>query len=367
MGRNNSPAGNAAGSNAGKASGRRSSLVMLVATSVLLAAALSPSLALSASLIQNRPVHQAHRSALPKASISVTASRLSFAATVHAPARSSCVVWVAAGGVRLSVGQIRIGSKQRAIVRWRAAHNAPSGRWSVSMVCRRAARRRTATTRIAVRTRSGKSGTGLLVVPGSPHVDNGAQMLAGAALCTGYTACNASGHTSHGYNDTTNQHSYWGAYPGHNCTNYVAYVETNTYHATNPGNGLGNAYSWGTTAPLHGATVNHTPTVGAVAWWNSTAGLGSDGHVAIVEAVGNGTVTVSEDAFPEPGSSGNFDWKTYSTASITGFIHFSGSTEKPPVNPPPRVTGTANGGTPIKGVQSGRCVDVPNGSTAAGT
>jgi surface antigen len=145
----------------------------------------------------------------------------------------------------------------------------------------------------------------------------------GSAICVGYSACNSAGHTSHGYN-TTNKKSYWGADPGHNCTNYAAYVEEFTYHVPSPGNNLGNASQWGLNAPKHGATVNTKPSVGAVAWWSSTAGLGSDGHVAIVESYTSTSVTVSEDAF-----GGNFDWRTYTRSGKpsyypTGFIHFAG-------------------------------------------
>jgi surface antigen len=152
------------------------------------------------------------------------------------------------------------------------------------------------------------------------------------SLCSGYGTspggCNASPYTTHGYNSTTNHTRFWGADPGDNCTNYAAFVEGSVYDVPGPGNSLGNAATWGTNAPKYGAVVNSTPNVGAVAWWSSAAGLGSDGHVAIVESIGQDTITASEDAYPadgQPDYSGNeFDWKTYSDSGISGFIHFSG-------------------------------------------
>lgn len=148
---------------------------------------------------------------------------------------------------------------------------------------------------------------------------------ASTTLCTGYTACNAAGYTSHGYNDVTNQTMYWRAYAGHNCTNYAAYVESTLYKVPNPPGLMGNATTWGTNAVAYGiGTVDTTPTVGSVAWWNSTAGMGSSGHVAVVEAVGAGTVTVSEDNW-----GGDFHWRVYPVAGITGFIHFTGQAPAP--------------------------------------
>jgi surface antigen len=147
----------------------------------------------------------------------------------------------------------------------------------------------------------------------------------GSAICTGYASCNSSGHTSHGYDDTTNKTSYWGADPGHNCTNYVAYVESHIYKANDPGTGLGDAETWGLRAPSHGAVVDSHPSVGAVAWWDHNSPFGPNGgHVAIVESYTSASITVSEDNFR-----GNFDWRTYSTSGSpsfypTGFIHFKG-------------------------------------------
>lgn len=160
---------------------------------------------------------------------------------------------------------------------------------------------------------------------------------ASTVLCTGYAACNAAGYTSHGYNDTTNQTMYWRSYAGHNCTNYAAFVESTVYGVGNPPGLMGNAVDWAANAAAYGmGSVDANPTVGSVAWWNGTAGMGSSGHVAIVEAVnGNGTVTVSEDNW-----GGNFYWRTYAVSGISGFIHFTGQRAANVPSPTPTPTPT---------------------------
>lgn len=157
---------------------------------------------------------------------------------------------------------------------------------------------------------------------------------ANTVLCTGYAACNAAGYTSHGYNDTTNQTMYWRSYAGHNCTNYAAYVESTVFGVGNPPGLMGNAVDWAANAAAYGmGSVDTNPTVGSVAWWNGTAGMGSSGHVAIVEAVGSGSVTVSEDNW-----GGDFHWRTYATSGISGFIHFTGQRAAAVPSPTPTPT-----------------------------
>jgi surface antigen len=105
-------------------------------------------------------------------------------------------------------------------------------------------------------------------------------------LCSGYAGCDARGDPSHGYGAHRN-HSYWRMYAGNECTNYVAYVEHTVFHAPTPRYLLGNAGQWPRNAARHGVLVNRTPDRGAVAVWDSgAAGVGSAGHVAIVERVG---------------------------------------------------------------------------------
>jgi len=55
-------------------------------------------------------------------------------------------------------------------------------------------------------------------------------------------------------------------------------------------NGLGNANTWDNRAPSYGLGVHHTPIVGAVAQTDR----GYYGHVGVVTAVGNGTVTIKD-------------------------------------------------------------------------
>jgi len=58
-------------------------------------------------------------------------------------------------------------------------------------------------------------------------------------------------------------------------------------------NGWGNATDWKANAISAGWTVSNTPVAGAIAW--------RAGHVAYVESVGNGVVTISEQ---------NYDWNS---------------------------------------------------------
>jgi surface antigen len=117
--------------------------------------------------------------------------------------------------------------------------------------------------------------------------------------------------------------SYWGMYPGHNCTNYAAFRLIKNGVDASYLRGQGDAYQWGGVARSHGVAVDGTPRVGDIAWWDSNAGLGVNGHVAYVEQVGNGFVVVSQDAI-----GGNFSWVKYSPAGglyPTRFIHFGGA------------------------------------------
>ncbi len=81
--------------------------------------------------------------------------------------------------------------------------------------------------------------------------------------------------------------AYWRMSPGDQCTNYAAFVESTVYHVAAPSYLLGNGGQWAYLAAAHGVLVNHTPSVGAVAEWDGgTFGMGSLGHVGVVEAVG---------------------------------------------------------------------------------
>jgi surface antigen len=123
------------------------------------------------------------------------------------------------------------------------------------------------------------------LAPAHPAVTAAADVPS-AILCTGYAACAGYGLPSYRYADRGEQ-SYWSMTAGDECTNYVAYVESTVFGAPDPGYLLGNAGQWPASAAAHGVTVNDTPSVGAVAEWDAGAyGIGSMGHVAVVEQVG---------------------------------------------------------------------------------
>ena len=139
-------------------------------------------------------------------------------------------------------------------------------------------------------------------------------------ICTGYSGCAAAGYSDFGYG-AVNGTPYWGMDPGHNCTNYAAYRLIRNGVDASYLRGQGMAHQWGDVARNHGVRVDNSPRVGDIAWWDKTAGLGSAGHVAYVEQVGNGYIVVSQDAF-----GGDFSWARYTPRSLypTGFIHFGG-------------------------------------------
>ena len=139
-------------------------------------------------------------------------------------------------------------------------------------------------------------------------------------LCTGYTGCHEDGYSNFGYR-AASRHMWWQMYPGHNCTNYVAYrLVRGGMSATRPWSGTGMAYNWGR---AKSGITDGTPMVGAVAWWRrNVPGAGSSGHVAYVERVLSPTqIVISEDSW-----SGDFHWRRISKSGTgwpTGFIHFN--------------------------------------------
>lgn len=131
---------------------------------------------------------------------------------------------------------------------------------------------------------------------------------AGRELCAGWHRCDARGYDSYGYGSHDGA-MYWRMFPGDNCTNYVAYVESKVYHVATPGYLLGNGGQWAATARAHGVEVNHAPSVGAVAEWDGgTVGIGGDGHVAVVEEVGprDRYIVVSQQDMS--GDADGYDW-----------------------------------------------------------
>lgn len=83
--------------------------------------------------------------------------------------------------------------------------------------------------------------------------------------------------------------------------------------------GYGNAYQWPSTAQRMGATVDHTPEVGAVAILPPTPGFAPIGHAMLVESIeGGGWVGVSQYNFGGTGEYSTMDIQ----ASGVVFIHF---------------------------------------------
>jgi surface antigen len=161
--------------------------------------------------------------------------------------------------------------------------------------------------------------------------------LAGAAradnslLCAGYTPCSAPGYSTHGYQSAADS-SWWSMYPGVNCTNYAAFVESQIYGVPTPGVLLGDAYQWAQRAAEAGVPVDQTPTVGSVAVWGSDApGMGGYGHVGVVESIG------PDGSYADISQSGmgsaddGYSWeRVYRDGSSweswpSSFIHFAGS------------------------------------------
>ena len=168
--------------------------------------------------------------------------------------------------------------------------------------------------------------------------------------------------------------SYWGMYPGHNCTNYAAYRLVKNGIDASYLRGQGNAYQWGSVARSHSIAVDGTPRVGDIAWWDSNSGgSGSTGHVAYVEQVGAGFIVTSEDNF-----GGYFHWVKLTPGGYypTGFIHFGGTPPAVSSNSGPllghwnrwnngdhsAITGTAPSGATFEGT-FGDLLSVPSAGT----
>ena len=97
-----------------------------------------------------------------------------------------------------------------------------------------------------------------------------------------------------GYNP---HHSYWRQLTGHNCTNYVAFRMIRDGAPKKFGPFNGNATVWDDYFKRRGFLVNHKPTVGSIAQWNSYELKSAAGHVAYVSKVGRNWIIVDEDAW----------------------------------------------------------------------
>jgi surface antigen len=172
--------------------------------------------------------------------------------------------------------------------------------------------------------------------------------MADTTLCSGFSACATAGYTDHGYS-AHRYTSYWGAVAstGDNCTNYAAYTESTVNGVQSPGNNLGNASQWASTAAAKGIPVDHTPMRGAVAQW------GSADHVSYVEDVrSDGSLVLSDDSYP----SGPFRWYVVPSGSSNWpnyFIHFNGTVSNP---------GSYADGTFVRASDTGRVYTMAGGS-----
>jgi surface antigen len=126
------------------------------------------------------------------------------------------------------------------------------------------------------------------------------------------------------------------------CTSWVAWrlnsengVAFNDYWL---GVHWGNASNWKNAATKLGIPVDNNPTRGAVAWWAAGSAGSSRGHVAWVETVGDGAITIEEYNYLREGF---YDTRTISNTSSmwpSGFIHIKDTVVRNTVAPV--VTGT---------------------------
>jgi len=80
------------------------------------------------------------------------------------------------------------------------------------------------------------------------------------------------------------------------------------------GNHWGNAHQWLGSAQASGYSTGYYPRVGAIAW-NGIQAYSPLGHVAYVESVSNGMVTVSETSAPQ------WNVRTYRTVPASSFVY----------------------------------------------
>lgn len=102
------------------------------------------------------------------------------------------------------------------------------------------------------------------------------------------------------------------------CTSFCAWCinNRNGVSFTNWYGGIrwGHAYNWGNAAKQLGITVDKTPAVGSIAWWDS----GTYGHVAWVSEVKGNTVVIEEYNYKYAGS---YNSREINASNPTGYIH----------------------------------------------
>ena len=175
----------------------------------------------------------------------------------------------------------------------------------------------------------------LSAVPSSAAASN--------SLCSGYDDCTRRGYGDGGYR-VNDRESFWGMYPGRNCTNYVAYrlVEGGLSNRR-PWSSTGMAYNWGR---ANHSAMSQTPTAGAVAWWDrGVGGASSAGHLAYVEEV----VSSTEIVVSESNWASDFSWRRLTKSGTgwpSGFLRFEDAGPTLRATAPPTISGAFRIGEP---------------------
>lgn len=186
--------------------------------------------------------------------------------------RVSCVARLKRAGHAARLGRLRTGAGGGGEWQWTVARSAPGGTWTAAVTCGEGRAAAGATTRFAVPSRPGRSrGRVRLVVRSSVR-----------ARGTTTFADKRGGNGAAGANP----------YPSGQCTWYVWSKRPDLPWF--PGHS-GDAKNWIASANARGIPTGTTPVVGAVAVMQpGQYGSGVWGHVAYVEAVSGGTITISE-------------------------------------------------------------------------
>jgi hypothetical protein len=149
------------------------------------------------------------------------------------------------------------------------------------------------------------------------------------------------------------------------CTSFVAWA----LHSRNDYNMpfYADAYNWGIRAAQLGIPVNHTPTIGSVAWEPQLPGH-YWGHVMWVSNVSGSEVTV-EEYNENPNDPGTYDQRTFNVnAEPYQYIHFKDLNYSPPTVPTPTPPTNPPAGNGVYNETAGGVADTwTNYSDAGGT
>ena len=134
------------------------------------------------------------------------------------------------------------------------------------------------------------------------------------------------------------------------CTSWVAWRlnSENQVAFTDYWQGVhwGNASNWRNAAQSLNIPVDDNPTRGAVAWWSAGSAGSSRGHVAWVQTVSDGAITIEEYNYLHAGM---YDTRTITRSSSmwpSGFIHIKDTVVRNTASPV--VTGTAQVGQSVR-------------------